>query len=188
MAFAIASMTGFTPAATMSVPACGVDVPIVSDMLDVLNENMVDDAAKSPLMSANWTAPTAPVEVAPPPVPFEAAVMSPFAFTVMFALVNDPTFELTVAKVDTLLADGTDTSPVMASRDATTAPVVGDMVSVPSELEIDVGIPVRLPPDPVVSRSVPVVAGSVIVALDDVFGYARVASPVPAPLIVGFRK
>ena len=35
----------------------------------------------------------------PLPDPFAAAVMRPFAFTVMFALVKLPTLELTVAKV-----------------------------------------------------------------------------------------
>ena len=32
-------------------------------------------------------------------VPDDAAVISPFALTVILALVNDPTFELTVASV-----------------------------------------------------------------------------------------
>lgn len=34
-----------------------------------------------------------------PPEPVEAAVIKPFAFTVIFAVVNEPTFELTVASV-----------------------------------------------------------------------------------------
>lgn len=39
--------------------------------------------------------------VTPPPLPFDAAVISPFPFTVMFAFVKEPTFELTVASVVT---------------------------------------------------------------------------------------
>ena len=46
----------------------------------------------------------ADIEVVPnvgdvPPEPLLAAVMSPLPFTVMFAFVKEPTFELTVAKV-----------------------------------------------------------------------------------------
>ena len=37
--------------------------------------------------------------IVPPLEPLEAAVINPLALTVIFALVNAPTFELTVAKV-----------------------------------------------------------------------------------------
>jgi hypothetical protein len=49
--------------------------------------------------------------------------------------VNEPTLLLTVGSVAELLHAGTDISPVIAAREATTDQVVGDIVRVPSLLD-----------------------------------------------------
>lgn len=75
-----------------------------------------------------------PHHVALPPVPLAAAVTLHFASTVIFALVNEPTLEFTVDKVDVFEPEGIETSPVIPALDATTLPVVGVMTRVPSLL------------------------------------------------------
>lgn len=54
----------------------------------------------NPVGAVVWTnSITVPEGITVPLAPLDAAVIKPFALTVMLALVNEPTFELTVASV-----------------------------------------------------------------------------------------
>jgi hypothetical protein len=85
--------------------------------------------------------PSVPTSVRFPVVPLDAAVISPFPLTVKDPTVNEPTFEFTVARVEALLPADIDMSPVIADLEATTAPDVGESISVPSAFDTDVTLP-----------------------------------------------
>jgi hypothetical protein len=74
----------------------------------------------------------------PPPEPFDAAVISPLALTVIFALVNDPTLLLTDASVNTfepLVDTSPDASDAVGGVPPRTMPVSADDDASDVELE-----------------------------------------------------
>lgn len=114
-------------------------VPLAATLVGVMSHSVRDIAG---VVVAVATLPDTPfavvtdtdVTVQLPPLPVEAAVIRPLPSTVMFAFVKEPTLEFTVARVEVLEAEGIDTSPVIAAREATTSPVVGEITSVQSLL------------------------------------------------------
>jgi hypothetical protein len=77
-------------------------------------------------------------EVTAPAVPFDAEVILPLTSTVIVARVYNPAATPVLERVEELLPDGIETSPVIAALFAITAPVVGLIVNVPSVLLTDV--------------------------------------------------
>jgi hypothetical protein len=95
---------GFVVNPGAALPVVALPKTVLAAALLKLNVNagVVVDVATLVVNSGDSVPALNEVTVPLPPLPFAAAVISPLALTVMFALVNDPTLELTVARVSAL--------------------------------------------------------------------------------------